>query len=1216
MSQTSSQAGLTSTSNHQINLPQPKIPPTFDRWFWTPDYRRGITVLFDKLKAGLRESDELIGFVRRRALYERTYAHDLRQSISEPLHPNGFGYDDGASFLSAFHQLRSSQIDLSDAHSKLSHQLDRLVIGPFESWSIEHEARVKASFNQVETILNQWERQSREIIKLKERYEEKSREADEAEENSRLSPATRREMSSERSFKKDDRSESGDRSDHDDETLIGQSGLLPGEGYAQIGKKVGEQAIGLGRAVSQKMRIGGGRVGFRAESVEAQSKDESDRMIESALESKPISQSQLNPEENQTHESPSESSPPHSAELKGKGKADDHSSIEPSAKNKPSSSPPSHLHSSSPSDGPLLDIAGVIRSPLEWSRLFEQAQKTIYKQDVKIPVLGVYPGAHSGEDLVIFFKTNVNELSSSKRAVEFCKALSEELAVLRLIGEIGNKFMPTHDAYYLWKPEAFTLHQIAPEPELEDVTNTLVDRRSLKPASNHSNPSSPGHSKKASLTLGHLQSALLSPALSSSNNHQNETGGPKGGAFAKYLQTAVSQAAKGINELSASVGVANPPISIESADESREERLRREADSAEKAYASLVARHDHTRLILEQAISEHGAYLQRCELNRLRAAKAVIMGFNAALATLIPRMKQTAEESDILNESFVPESDVAALVERYRTGPFRPSPVLFHSCRGSAYQVNFGIDLGRWYLSQDDQSVHVPPIFSRLLKNLEEKCQKIESHSERRKTWIYEVPLRAVHSLREALDNPNQSPLSDERISKLDAPLIASTIKLWLLELNPPPVHYSKYDDIKAIYPQLSGFESPSLDARIDVMVSLLSKLPKPHLMVLDQLISHLSSLIKSTQTDESNEVFLTKLGLSLSRCLIRPKVETAVTLSDRFQSLFLIDLINHYDRILPKAISIRSELIEKPERSVPKRKHTRPIDMRMSRSGLGIEGSLTDSKAQEILETHRRRISKSDGMTLASLPNEMEKKESLPHSPKPKKELIPSEGMKPSKGAAEQKTLVGDSIEPMGLHQPETFDEQGASDRDEPFLSPREIEEEGLIPSPHENTEERDSGFTIPKEVEEEEDRDQPFVPPSDEQDRPFEVPSSSELEEDEFVSPTQVGLMGLDQEDVPLSKQTLVSRWGSGGKSSPRTSLNRSRGVMKGSVGGGSHRPMSITTSLTGAGGTGTTTTTTTTTTAGTESHKKASPSFDSIRSQFESKVEGEGNRYKRGK
>lgn len=92
-------------------------------------------------------------------------------------------------------------------------------------------------------------------------------------------------------------------------------------------------------------------------------------------------------------------------------------------------------------------------------------------------------------------------------------------------------------------------------------------------------------------------------------------------------------------------------------------------------------------------------------------------------------------------------------------------------------------------------------------------------------------------------------------------------IQLWLLELDPSPVHSSRYDDVKAIYPQLAGMETPSVDARVDVLAVLLSKLPKPHLMVIDAVASHLSKLIESTETDEKAEIFLTKLGLSTAKC-------------------------------------------------------------------------------------------------------------------------------------------------------------------------------------------------------------------------------------------------------------------------------------------------------------------------------------------------------------
>lgn len=252
--------------------------------------------------------------------------------------------------------------------------------------------------------MNQWEKQAAEVAKLKDRYDQKHREADDAEEDSRFSPAALR------------RDSSRDNSpDDDDRTLIPQSGIPAGEGYAQIGKKVGEQAIGLGRAVSQRMRIGGGRVGFRALAIQPNSTDSEYKLgtIEDSknpqeLDSEqPIDTPALD-QKSLPSPSSDETPPTPSAEEKGKGKAHDDLSVlsiehqrKKAAVNR--SSMPLTL-----SHAPLLNIAGAVKSPLEWSRLFEKARDTVYKQNVKIPLLGTYPDAHSGEDLVIFFKTFVS----------------------------------------------------------------------------------------------------------------------------------------------------------------------------------------------------------------------------------------------------------------------------------------------------------------------------------------------------------------------------------------------------------------------------------------------------------------------------------------------------------------------------------------------------------------------------------------------------------------------------------------------------------------------------------------------------------------------------------------------------------------------------------------------------------------------------------------
>ena len=77
-----------------------------------------------------------------------------------------------------------------------------------------------------------------------------------------------------------------------------------------------------------------------------------------------------------------------------------------------------------------------------------------------------------------------------------------------------------------------------------------------------------------------------------------------------------------------------------------------------------------------------------------------------------------------------------------------------------------------------------------------------ENPSEKRKAWIYEVPLSSVHHLRENLNTvaPGQA-FPAELISKYDAPVIASTIKLWALELDPPLATWEGWDDFRRIYP-------------------------------------------------------------------------------------------------------------------------------------------------------------------------------------------------------------------------------------------------------------------------------------------------------------------------------------------------------------------------------------------------------------------------------
>jgi hypothetical protein len=74
--------------------------------------------------------------------------------------------------------------------------------------------------------------------------------------------------------------------------------------------------------------------------------------------------------------------------------------------------------------------------------------------------------------------------------------------------------------------------------------------------------------------------------------------------------------------------------------------------------------------------------------------------------------------------------------------------------------------------------------------------------TEKRKAWIYEVPLPAVHHVREALNSvPPDEEIPATLLAMYDAPVLANTVKLWLLELNPPIALWEGWDEFRKLYP-------------------------------------------------------------------------------------------------------------------------------------------------------------------------------------------------------------------------------------------------------------------------------------------------------------------------------------------------------------------------------------------------------------------------------
>lgn len=118
--------------------------------------------------------------------------------------------------------------------------------------------------------------------------------------------------------------------------------------------------------------------------------------------------------------------------------------------------------------------------------------------------------------------------------------------------------------------------------------------------------------------------------------------------------------------------------------------------------------------------------------------------------------------------------------------------------------------------------------------------------------------------LRNAINNP-KIPVDDliSIVKKFNAPVTAGTIKLYLLELNPPVMGWEGWEDAKAVYPAVGADQDVDMTSAV---ASVLGRLPGSHIFALDAVIKHFRTLIDTTKSAEPDEVYITKLALSVGK--------------------------------------------------------------------------------------------------------------------------------------------------------------------------------------------------------------------------------------------------------------------------------------------------------------------------------------------------------------
>ncbi|KAL7424901.1 Rho-GTPase-activating protein 8 [Cryptotrichosporon argae] len=511
--------------------------------------------------------------------------------------------------------------------------------------------------------------------------------------------------------------------------------------------------------------------------------------------------------------------------------------------------------------------AYVLSTPAPGSGIVgTQSSTVVLSTRQRSTVLGKYEKTFSGAEVIDWLRDNVEGLGGEW---ERCADAAEELYArghLSRIG-VGRGFDPAEDTFYVLKP----------------------------------NPNETGPSLAA---LASVTSPL-----------------------------AAAQAAQAASLLKSYL-----PASLAASDEPAHVRLRREAGKADEVYRNGVRAAEEKRLEMEEKIERGLRVWERWERERLAVVKTVLKQYEEALAKLPARLVELQKGTTLSVEAFNPEADIKALIEGSRTGPYRPRPHIYESIESDLPDVNFGIDLRRWagdigWKSRISAPTRpkgaVPEVLEALLDAVQDMYADIP-HDERRRAWIYEVPLTETHMLRNAVNNAQLS-VDDIALvaNKFNVPVVAGTIKLWFLELCPPVLGWEGWEDAKAVYPSVGADQERDVTSAV---TSVIGRLPAVQLFVLNAIVQHYKELIGATQCDEADDVYITKLSLSVGRCILRPQYETELTIQDRTPSLFLADLVRHYDGVFPALLDKKKK---EADRIMPVRKRTALVDQRMSRSKL-----------------------------------------------------------------------------------------------------------------------------------------------------------------------------------------------------------------------------------------------------------------------------------------
>ena len=362
-----------------------------------------------------------------------------------------------------------------------------------------------------------------------------------------------------------------------------------------------------------------------------------------------------------------------------------------------------------------VEIGDQTYPPEQLKKLLAHMLETIPLGPTKVPILGVYENTSSGADITHYIQQHMNAPN-----VGLAEQIGQDVVdrgFLRLIGSVGSTFANSSKMKYQWRPRTF---QISGVPD---------KKKGLGRAS----------------TVTSLDSATAESPV--------------------------------VGNLTETLGAWNP-LYNPYPNLSPAERLKQEAKDSDERYKAGVVKLDLLRCELEETMMTHLKFLERCETDRLKAIRSVILDFSGAISNSIPSFQSQVDHMMLYQETINPLGDLRYFLENYKTGPFVPKVTPYENYYGSVDSQIFGVDLEA--RARADKK-RVPMIVTAILTYLDNHYPDLDGDDTRRSIWLIDVPLAATHHLRNAINQGG--PIPKELLERYEIPIVASVLKLYLLEL-------------------------------------------------------------------------------------------------------------------------------------------------------------------------------------------------------------------------------------------------------------------------------------------------------------------------------------------------------------------------------------------------------------------------------------------------